>query len=127
MLPDLLKLGRLPSPWLGIRYAYSVTPGLAEILKLPVSQGLLLNQMYDQRRWLRRKRTGRRAVSSATNVYIGGDILLAVDGVPVSRLEELEVLLEDNYRVGDVVTVKLLATVEEFEVQIELAEEAGTI
>ncbi len=39
VLPDLLKLGRYRHPWLGIRYAYSVTPGLAEILKLPVSQG----------------------------------------------------------------------------------------
>jgi len=35
----------------------------------------------------------------------------------------LEVLLEDNYRVGDVVTVKLLRDGREFEVQIELAEE----
>ncbi len=63
------------------------------------------------------------AIIGNQRVYIGGDILLAVDGVPVSRLEELEVLLEDNYRVGDVVTVKLLRDGREFEVQIELAEE----
>jgi len=125
VLPDLLKLGRYRHPWLGIRYAYSVTPGLAEILKLPVNQGLLLVQMYDNAPLAAAGVRGAQseAIIGNQRVYIGGDILLAVDGVPVSRLEDLEVLLEDNYRVGDVVTVKLLRDGREFEVQIELVEE----
>ena len=45
ILPDLLTLGRYRHPWLGIRYAYALSPGLAEILKLPVDQGLLLVQI----------------------------------------------------------------------------------
>ncbi len=125
VLPDLLTLGRYRHPWLGIRYAYSVTPGLAEILKLPVDQGLLLVQMYDNAPLAAAGVRGAQseAIIGNQRVYIGGDILLAVDGVPVSRLEELEVLLEDNYRVGDVVTVTLLRDGKEFAVQLELAEE----
>ena len=46
MLPDLLASGRYRHPWLGVRYAYNITPGLAEVLKLPTSTGLLLVQLY---------------------------------------------------------------------------------
>ena len=47
VLPDLLELGRYRHPWLGIRYAYALTPGLSDMLDLPVSQGLLLVQLYE--------------------------------------------------------------------------------
>ena len=49
ILPDLLALGRYRHPWLGVRYAYNITPGLAEVLKLPVNSGLLLVQLYKGR------------------------------------------------------------------------------
>jgi S1-C subfamily serine protease len=39
VLPDLLELGRYRHPWLGIRYAYRLTPGLAKALKLSVDKG----------------------------------------------------------------------------------------
>jgi hypothetical protein len=38
-------------------------------------------------------------------------------------LEQLETLLEDNYRVGDVVTVTLLRDMQEYTVTVTLAEE----
>lgn len=125
VLPDLLSLGRYRHPWLGIRYAYAVTPGLAEILKLPVSQGLLLVQMYDGAPLLAAGARGAQseAIIGNQRVYIGGDILLAVDGQAVGRLEDLEVLLEDNYRVGDTVTVTLLRDGREFDAPLELVEE----
>ena len=47
VLPELLQLGRYRHPWLGIRYAYRVTPGLATALELPVERGLLIVEMYD--------------------------------------------------------------------------------
>ena len=47
MLPDLLALGRYRHPWLGVRYAYKLTPGLAEVLNLSENQGLLLVEMVD--------------------------------------------------------------------------------
>lgn len=125
VLPDLLALGRYRHPWLGIRYAYAVTPGLAEILKLPVSQGLLLVQMYDGAPLISAGARGAQseAIIGNQRVYIGGDILLAIDGNQVGRLEDMEVLLEDNYRVGDTVTVTLLRDGREFDAQLELVEE----
>lgn len=125
LLPDLLTLGRYPHPWLGVRYAYAVTPGLAETLKLPTDRGLLLVQMVNGSPLDRAGVLGaqREAVLGNQRVYIGGDILVAVDDVQISSIQELEMLLEDNYRVGDEVTVTLLRGRETYTVTVTLAEE----
>lgn len=124
VLPDLLALGRYPHPWLGIRYAYAVTPGLAEILRLPVDSGLLIVQLFEGSPLRRAGVRGAQAETILGNqrVFVGGDILTAVDGVPIRRLEQLEQLLEDNYRVGDTVTVTLQRGPEVLELQMQLAE-----
>jgi S1-C subfamily serine protease len=125
LLPDLLALGRYRHPWLGIRYAYAVSPGLAEILKLPVDHGLLLVQLYEGSPLARANVRGAQseAILGNQRVYIGGDILTAVDGLPVGRFQELETLLEDTYRVGDTVTLTLMRGNEEYSIAVELAEE----
>lgn len=125
LLPDLLTLGRYPHPWLGVRYAYAITPGLAEILKLPVDRGLLLVQMVagsplDEAGVLGAQEE---AILGNQRVYIGGDILVSVDDVLITSIEDLETLLEDNYRVGDEVTVTLLRGQETYTVSVTLAEE----
>ena len=125
LLPDLLKLGHYRHPWLGIRYAYGITPGLAEILKLPVSQGLLLVQLYDGSPLAQADVHG--AQSEATlgnqNIYIGGDVLVSVDGAVVGSMDTLSTILEDHYKVGDQVTVKLMRGNSEYTVQVQLMEE----
>jgi S1-C subfamily serine protease len=125
ILPDLLALGRYRHPWLGLRYAYPLTPGLAEILKLPVSQGLLVVQLYDGSPLAGAEVRGAQseAILGNQRVYIGGDILLRVAGAPIARLEQLESLLENDYRVGDSVEVTLLRDGREYTVTVALAEE----
>jgi S1-C subfamily serine protease len=125
LLPDLLALGRYPHPWLGIRYAYAITPGLAEILKLPVSQGLLLVQLYDGSPLAEAGLRGAQseAILGNQRVYIGGDVIVAVAGAPVASLSRLETLLEDNYRVGDSVQVTYVRDGRETTLTVELAEE----
>ncbi len=127
LLPDLLTLGRYRHPWLGIRYAYAITPGLAERLGLPVSQGLLIVQLYPGSPLERAGVRGaqREVILGNQRVYVGGDILLAVDGQPISRLEELEILLEEQFQVGDTVRVELLRDGEGLTLDVTLAEEPG--
>ncbi len=125
LLPDLLALGRYRRPWLGIRYAYRLTPGLAEVLRLPVSRGLLLVQVMrgsplDQAGVLGAQRE---AILGNQTVYVGGDILLALNGQPVESVNQLEVMLETAYRVGDEVRLTLLRDGREIEVTVELIEE----
>jgi S1-C subfamily serine protease len=127
LLPDLLTLGRYRHPWLGIRYAYRLTPELAEVLRLPVSKGLLLVQLVrggplEQASVLGAQREARLGNQL---VYVGGDILLRVDGVAVESISQLESLLETTYQVGDQVLVTLLRDGRQFDTSVELAEEPG--
>jgi S1-C subfamily serine protease len=46
-----------------------------------------------------------------------------VDGQPIPSLEKLQLFLENNYRVGDTVTLSLIREDRPFEVQVQLAEE----
>jgi putative serine protease PepD len=125
MLPDLLAMGRYRHPWLGVRYAYNITPGLAEVLKLPADTGLLLVQLYGGSPLAGAGVLGaqRQDVIGNQRVYTGGDILIAADGQAISNLDQLEALLEKNYRVGDSVTLTLIREGQTQQVTVELVEE----
>ncbi len=125
MLPDLLKLGRYRHPWLGVRYAYNLTPGLAEVLKLPTNIGLLLVQLYGGSPLDGAGVHGaqREDVIGSKRVYTGGDILIAVDGQAVTNLDQLESLVEKKYSVGDSVTVTLIREGQTLQIKAELVEE----
>lgn len=125
VLPDLLTLGRYRHPWLGIHYAYRLSPGLAEMLELPVAEGLLLVELQRDGPLAMGGVRGaqQEAVMGNQRIFIGGDILVAVDDKPIANPEELQILLEKNYQVGDTVTATLLRGEQELKIDIALAEE----
>lgn len=125
LLPDLLALGRYRHPWLGIRYAYRLSPGLADRLDLPVDKGLLLVELYRRGPLAANGVRGaqQEAILGNQRIFIGGDILTAIDGRPVTSLEELYRLLETGYKVGDQVVVTLVRDGQEMPVTVTLEEE----
>jgi len=54
------------------------------------------------------------------SVQVGGDVIIGIEGMPVSDLYELVVDLERNYRPGDVVTLNIYRDHDVIEVDIEL-------
>ncbi len=125
VLPDLLELGRYRHPWLGIRYAYRLTPGLADALDTPVARGLLLVELYPDTPLEEADIRGaqQEAIIGNQRVYIGGDILTAIDGQAIGSLSKLQVMLETNYKVGDSVTATIIREGETLEKPVTLAEE----
>ena len=125
VLPDLLALGRYRHPWLGIRYAYGITPGLASMLDLPTDQGLLLVQLDDSSPLAETGARGaqRESVVGNQRVYVGGDILQAINDTPVTSLDDMGTFLENNFHVGDTISVQLLRDGNEISMNVELAEE----
>lgn len=125
LLPDLLTIGRYRHPWLGVRYAYEIKPGLARLLNLPVNQGLLIVQLNANSPLANAGVQGaqRESIISNQRVYVDGDIITAIDGVAVTTLDGMETFLEDHYTVGDTVTVSLMRGNDAFELSIELGEE----
>lgn len=125
LLPDLLSLGRYRHPWLGVRYAYELKTSLANSLDLSTTQGLLIVQLYEDSPLAQAGVRGAQQETVVGNqrVYIGGDILVAIDGQSVQTLDGMETLLEDNYTVGDEVTVTLVRDGQPFELTTQLVEE----
>lgn len=125
VLPEIIELGRYRHPGLGIRYVYPITPGLADTLDLSVDQGLLLVQFTSNSPLDEAGVRGaqQEVIVGMQRVYIGGDILVAVDGQPVGALADLQIYLEENHRVGDEVTVSLRRGDQSLDVRVALVEE----
>jgi S1-C subfamily serine protease len=56
-------------------------------------------------------------------VYIGGDMLAALDGQSITSLDELSRLLESNYQAGDSAVITLWREGREVTAPVTLAEE----
>jgi S1-C subfamily serine protease len=125
LLPDLLALGRYRHPWLGVRYGYRITPGLADILELPVDQGLLLVELFRDGPLASNGVLGaqREVILGNQRVFAGGDILMAIDGEAVTSIESLQTILETKYQVGDEVGLNLLRNGQPMNVTVTLGEE----
>jgi len=92
---------------------------------LPTTQGLLIVQLYDASPLEQAGVRGaqRETVIGNQRVYVGGDIFTAIDGNAIETLDGMETFLENNYTVGDQVTVTLLRDGQPLDLTIQLAEE----
>lgn len=119
VVPVLIAEGRYPHPWLGF-LGYSITPELARAIGLPVDQGILIAQLY------RNGPAARAGVQGATQqvivgnrrMFLGGDVLTAVNDTPIAHWDALQEYLALRTRVGDVLTLTLLRNREMLELPI---------
>jgi S1-C subfamily serine protease len=125
VLPDLLTLGRYRHPWLGLRFAYHLTPGLAEIIELPLDKGLLLVELDQNGPLATNSVRGAQheVILGNQRIHAGGDILTAIDGEAVTSTESLQTLLETKYQVGDEVRLNLLRDGQQMNLTVTLVEE----
>lgn len=128
VVPDLISNGRVNYAWMGISVqpednGYSVA-GLAEPLNLPVNQGVLLRGVTiggpaDEANL----RGGIRTVQvRGQAVCIGGDIIVAINGVYVATMDELVTYLIVNTRPNDRVNLLVVRGAETFQVSVVLRE-----
>jgi len=126
IVPVLIEKGRYAHPWLGIEHlGYEITPYLAQRLKLPVEQGLLIAKIYQDSP---AQKAGVRPANDEVilgnyRYLIGGDILTAIDGVPLKSWEDLDAYLQENTEVGQTVTLDILRDGQPMQVKVQLGEE----
>jgi S1-C subfamily serine protease len=109
IVPILIKKGTYPHPWAGF-LGYSITPELASRLKLPVSQGILVAQLYrDGPAVIAGIRGANSELVLGNKRYlIGGDIITAVNDQPVKDWTNLSEYLELHTKVGEEVAFSLI-------------------
>ncbi len=111
VVPVLIRDGRFPHPWLGLEeLGYELTPALARALRLPVERGLLVARIYRNSPADRAGvRSAQREVIIGNRRYlIGGDIIVEVDGRPVTTWEKLNAYLDEECEVGQTITLTII-------------------
>jgi S1-C subfamily serine protease len=129
VVPTLIERGYFPHPWLGVTYIWNLTPERAEVLReagmdLPVDEGLLIIEVASRspaadaglRGGQQQVRIGRMVLT------IGGDILTAVNGEPITDDEDLIRYLDTRTRVGETIEVTIWREGEQRTIPITLQE-----
>ena len=107
VVPELIQNGRYRHAWLGLA-GYSLFPELSQRLELPVEKGILIAQVVANGPAAQAGLRGanREAVLGNTRLYVGGDILVEIDGVAIDSNGALREFLETRTRVSQQVEVK---------------------
>ncbi len=109
IVPELIAKGRVSHPWLGIS-GLTVTPEISQALNLPVEMGVLVVRVTRRSpAALAGIRGGERRVPIGnTIIWVGGDVLVGVDGREVTGMQDLIAYLEDQKGVGEAVELEIL-------------------
>jgi S1-C subfamily serine protease len=129
VVPELIARGYYPHPWLGIRYLWSLNPERKEILEdagmsVPVDEGVLIIETTpsgpaDRAGLL----GGQQQVRIGRFILpIGGDLVTAIDGEPITSERDLDLYLDTRTDVGQTVQVTLWRDDQELTVPVVLAE-----
>ncbi len=122
VLNDLMTLGRVRRPALGVR-TIAISPDLADEMGLPADYGLLVIQVTpggsaDQAGL----RAGtERAYLGNTPIMLGGDLIIAIDGQKVEDEQDLAQAM-NNHRAGDTVKVTIFRNKKKLDVTVALGE-----
>ena len=124
VVPILIEKGYYPHPWPGF-LGYSITPELASALQLPVEHGILVAQLY---RGGPAVAAGLRGASDQVRVgnrriLIGGDIVIAIDGVALNSWDDLTKYLELTTQAGQLVTLDILRDGQSLQLPLTLGEQ----
>jgi S1-C subfamily serine protease len=122
VLNDLMTLGRVRRPALGVR-TIPISAELADEIGLPVDYGLLIVQTIPGGSADQAGLRGgtERAYLGNIPIMLGGDLIVAIDG---ERVEDEQTLAQmmNNHRAGDTVKVTIYRNKKKLEVNVALGE-----
>lgn len=127
VVPALIEQGYYDHPWLGLE-TVDLTSSAIRILReagmdVPVDAGLMVVSVV---RGSPAERAGirgaqRQVTLGRYRIPVDGDIITAVNGVPVRNLEELTVYLETKTVVGDIVELTVIRNGMERQIAVSVA------
>ncbi|MFZ0536826.1 MAG: trypsin-like peptidase domain-containing protein [Candidatus Sulfotelmatobacter sp.] len=122
VLNDLMTLGRVRRPALGVR-TIPISAELADEMGLPVDYGLLIVQVIPGGSADQAGLRGgtERAYLGNTPIMLGGDLIVAIDGEKVEDEDALAQMM-NNHRAGDTVKVTIYRNKKKLDVSVALGE-----
>jgi S1-C subfamily serine protease len=122
VLNDLMTLGRVRRPALGVR-TIPISAELADEMGLPVDYGLLIVQVIPGGSADQAGLRGgtERAYLGNIPIMLGGDLIVAIDGDKVEDEQTLSQMM-NNHRAGDSVKVTIYRNKKKLDVNVALGE-----
>ena len=122
VLNDLMTLGRVRRPALGVR-TIPISAELASELTLPADYGLLIIQVTPGGSAEQAGLHGgtEPAYLGNTRIMLGGDLIVAIDDQKVEDEQDLSQMM-DNHRAGDTVKVTIYRNKKKIDVRVSLGE-----
>ncbi|HZP24356.1 MAG TPA: trypsin-like peptidase domain-containing protein [Terriglobales bacterium] len=123
VLNDLITLGTVRRPSLGI-VSLPIGPELAQEMGLPADYGVLIIRVLPGGAAERAGLLGgnERAYLGSTQIMIGGDLIVAIDGDPIGDQQDLANEM-NKHRAGDTVTVTVFRGRRKMNVPVVLGEQ----
>jgi 2-alkenal reductase len=121
IVPALIDEGTYDHPWMGISM-YSVDAFLAQQFALPVEQGVLITQVNPRSPAATAGLQGgtQAEAYAGSTLLLGGDIITAINGQPVSDSDDLIGYLDLQFGVGDTIILSILRDGRARDVQLTL-------
>ena len=122
VLNDLMTLGRVRRPALGVR-TIPISAELADEIGLPANYGLLIVQVTPGGSAEQAGLHGgtERAYLGNIPIMLGGDLIVAIDGEKVQDEQDLSQMM-NNHRAGDTVKVTIFRNKKKVDVNVALGE-----
>ncbi|MGA8620728.1 MAG: trypsin-like peptidase domain-containing protein [Candidatus Sulfotelmatobacter sp.] len=122
VLNDLMTLGRVRRPALGVR-TIPISAELADEMGLPADYGLLIVQVTPGGSADQAGLRGgtERAYLGNIPIMLGGDLIIAIDGEKVQDEQDLAQMM-NNHRAGDTVKVTIYRNKKKLDVNVALGE-----
>ncbi len=127
IVPQLIANGHAQHPYLGIE-AFDLTPQIAHLLRsvgvsVPVERGVMVASIAPGSP---ADEAGLRAASQAvtfinTEVPVGGDIIVAINGMPIADFQDLSAYLQTEATVGETVSLTLYRNGKKMDMTVTLA------
>jgi 2-alkenal reductase len=123
VVPKLITAGHYTYPWLGIG-GDDLSLDLVEAMNLPVQDGAIVNVVTPGSP---ADKAGLRGSSetvekSGLELYIGGDVIIAIDGNPVQHFDDILVYILRDTEVGQEVALTIIRDGREQSVKVKLGE-----
>ena len=107
IVPTLIEKGEYRHPWIGIQ-GQDIDPDLANVLGLKDAKGLLVVSVIDDSPAQKAGLIGSERPIEGTRYIVGGDIILAVDGIEVRQIDDILIHLQRAKSVGDDLVLEIL-------------------
>ncbi len=122
VLNDLVTLGRVRRPALGVR-TIPISPELADEMGLPADYGLLVVQVVPGSAADQAGLRGghERAYLGNTPIMLGGDLIIAIDDQKIEDENDLSQIMNDH-RAGDTVKVTIYRNKKKLDIKVSLTE-----